>query len=76
MTEVKKVSELEEVKIDLIQLGKEEGEDVLKGAIKIVSKLPALLVERYKWMAYLLPFTPMVVNMLNAAVDKIDGKEG
>ena len=67
---------LDEIKADLTALGKDEAEDVLKGAVNIVAKIPAMLISKYKWMIYILPVIPMVQDMALKAIDKIDGKEG
>lgn len=76
-------TEVVEVKVDLSglkkelkELGKDEAEDVLKGIVNILAKVPMLLVSKYKFMVYIVPIVPMIKDMLLKAIDKIDGKEG
>lgn len=69
-----KNNDLEEVKKELIELGKEEGEDVLKGAVEIAEKLIVKLLTGKSWAMYVLPLLPMVKSLLLEAIDKIDGK--
>lgn len=77
MSEVEMIkSELETAKKELTELGKVEGEDVLKGLVKILEKFIVSIAATWKFGVYILPLLPMVVKMLNEAIDKIDGQEG
>lgn len=74
--EVTKEKALEEAKKSFVELGKDEGEDVLKGAVEIGAKLVLGLAAHFKFLAYVVPFLPMIKSVLIEAIDKIDGEEG
>ena len=68
-------TELKTLREELEVVAKNEAEDTLKGMLKVLAKVPAMLVSKYSWMAYVLPFVPMIVGTLEDLIDKIDGEE-
>ena len=69
-------TELEELKAGLIALGKDEGEDVLKGAVELVEKAALAALPKFPFGVYILPLIPVLKSVAFKAIDKIDGKEG